>query len=101
MERPLTKNIKPGEEPLDITGYEQAGGYQALRKAMAMSAAQVRHAVAESTLRGRGGAGFPTGQKWNFVPMGDKARHPKFLGVTADEMEPGTFKARLLLEGEP
>ncbi|OHB64051.1 MAG: NADH-quinone oxidoreductase subunit F [Planctomycetes bacterium RBG_13_60_9] len=101
MERPLTKNIKPGEEPLDITGYEQAGGYQALRKAMAMSAAQVRHAVAESTLRGRGGAGFPTGQKWNFVPMGDKARHPKFLGVNADEMEPGPFKDRLLLEGDP
>ncbi len=57
--------------------------------------------VSDSTLRGRGGAGFYTGQKWSFVPMGDKARRPKYLAVNADEMEPGTFKDRLLLEGDP
>ena len=52
-------------------------------------------------LRGRGGAGFPTGLKWSFVPMGAEARRPKYLVVNADEMEPGTFKDRLLLEGDP
>ena len=57
--------------------------------------------VIDSNLRGRGGAGFPTGKKWSFVPMGDKARRPKYLAVNADEMEPGTFKDRLLLEGDP
>ena len=55
----------------------------------------------DSGLRGRGGAGFPTGQKWSFVPMGPDAPHPKYLVVNADEMEPGTFKDRLLMEGDP
>ena len=50
--------------------------------------------VKDSDLRGRGGAGFPTGMKWSFVPMGDDAPHPKYLVVNADEMEPGTFKDR-------
>ncbi len=57
--------------------------------------------VIDSNLRGRGGAGFPTGKKWSYVPMGEEARHPKFLIMNADEMEPGTFKDRLLLEGDP
>jgi NADH-quinone oxidoreductase subunit F len=57
--------------------------------------------VKASTLRGRGGAGFPTGIKWQAVPMGPKARRPKYVVCNADEMEPGTFKDRLLLEGNP
>jgi NADH-quinone oxidoreductase subunit F len=102
MERPLTKNIRPGEEPLDLRGYEQAGGYQALRKALQqMTPKKVQEEVSNSNLRGRGGAGFPTGKKWSFVPMGDNAPQPKYLVVNADEMEPGTFKDRLLLEGDP
>jgi NADH-quinone oxidoreductase subunit F len=102
MERPLTERIKPGEEPLDLQGYERAGGYQALRKALREMAPQdVTEVVKNSNLRGRGGAGFPTGQKWSFVPMGDDAPHPKYLLINADEMEPGTFKDRLLLEGAP
>jgi NADH-quinone oxidoreductase subunit F len=102
MERPLTKNIRPGEEPLDLKAYEKAGGYQALRKALRdMAPKEVTQVVKNSNLRGRGGAGFPTGQKWSFVPMGDDAPHPKYLVVNADEMEPGTFKDRLLLEGNP
>lgn len=102
MEQPLTKNIRPGEEPLDLKGYEKVGGYQALRKALgSMSPVEVTDLVKRSTLRGRGGAGFPTGVKWSFVPMGDDAPHPKYLVVNADEMEPGTFKDRLLLEGNP
>ncbi len=57
--------------------------------------------VKNSNLRGRGGAGFPTGSKWSFVPMGADAPRPKYLIANADEMEPGTFKDRLLMEGDP
>lgn len=102
MEQPLTQNIHPGSEPLDIQGYEKVGGYQALRKALThMSPQDVISEVKNSNLRGRGGAGFPTGQKWSFVPLGSDAPHPKYLVVNADEMEPGTFKDRMLLEGAP
>jgi len=102
MERPLTQNIRPGEPPLDIDGYEYAGGYQAVRKALGtLSPEDVIQLVTESNLRGRGGAGFPTGQKWRFVPRGKDSPPRKYLVVNADEMEPGTFKDRLLLEGDP
>src|ERR671925_1481768 len=102
MERPLTQNIRPGEEPPDLQAYERAGGYQAVRKALrSMAPQEVTELVKEANLRGRGGAGFPTGNKWSFVPMGDDAPHPKYLIANADEMEPGTFKDRLLLEGDP
>lgn len=101
MERPLTRNMRPGEEPLDLRAYAQVGGYQAVRKALRMAPQEVTELVKASNLRGRGGAGFPTGQKWSFVPMGDDAPRPKYLIANADEMEPGTFKDRLLLEGDP
>jgi NADH-quinone oxidoreductase subunit F len=101
-ERPLTKNIRPGEPTLDVKGYERAGGYQSVRKALgSMTPQDVQKVVTDSNLRGRGGAGFPTGQKWSFVPMGPNAPRPKYLVANADEMEPGTFKDRLLLEGDP
>lgn len=96
---PLTQNIRVGEEPLDLRGYEAAGGYEAVRKVLGgMSPSDVIDVVKESNLRGRGGAGFPTGQKWSFVPDSDG---PKYIVCNADEMEPGTFKDRLLLEGDP
>lgn len=102
MERPLTRNIRPGEEPLDLKGYEAAGGYRAARKALLSMAPQdVTALVKASGLRGRGGAGFPAGQKWGFIPMGPDAPRPKYLCCNADEMEPGTFKDRLLMEGDP
>jgi NADH-quinone oxidoreductase subunit F len=101
METPLTKNIRPEGEPVDLKAYERSGGYQAARKALRMSPAEITEAVKQSTLRGRGGAGFPTGMKWSFVPMGEAAPHPKYLICNGDEMEPGTFKDRLLLEGDP
>jgi NADH-quinone oxidoreductase subunit F len=102
MERPLTGILRPDGEALGIAEYEKAGGYQALRKALrSMTPADVQQVVKDSNLRGRGGAGFPTGPKWGFVPMGDDAPRPKYLIANADEMEPGTFKDRLLLEGNP
>ncbi len=101
MERPLTKNIVPGKGPLSLKEYEKTGGYQALRKALSMTPQQVQDIVKASNLRGRGGAGFPTGMKWSFVPMGPNARRPKYFVLNADEMEPGTFKDRLLLEATP
>ncbi len=102
MDKPLTQNIRPGEEPVDLAAYESAGGYQSIRKALKeMQPKDVIQVVKDSNLRGRGGAGFPTGMKWSFVPSGDKARHPTYLIMNADEMEPGTFKDRLLLEGDP
>ena len=102
MERPLTGNIRPDREPLDLRAYEQRGGYAAARDAVQhLTPQEVQARVTDSGLRGRGGAGFPTGQKWSFVPMGPGAPHPKYLVVNADEMEPGTFKDRLLMEGDP
>jgi NADH-quinone oxidoreductase subunit F len=102
MERPLTKDIKPDGTSLDMKEYEKTGGYAALRKALkTMQPAEVQNVVKDSKLKGRGGAGFSTGMKWSFVPMGPDAPKIKYLICNADEMEPGTFKDRLLLEGNP
>jgi NADH-quinone oxidoreductase subunit F len=102
MERPLTRNIRPDREPLSLKEYEQAGGYRAVRKLrQGIAPQEVMELVKQSNLLGRGGAGFPTGTKWSFVPMDPDAPHPKYLIANADEMEPGTFKDRLLLEGDP
>jgi NADH-quinone oxidoreductase subunit F len=100
-ETPLTRNIRKDGDTTDLKTYESAGGYSGLRKALRMTPKEVTDMVKASGLRGRGGAGFPTGVKWGFVPMGDNAPHPKYLIANADEMEPGTFKDRLLLEGDP
>ena len=102
MERPLTQFIHPGCPPFDLHEYEMTGGYSALQKVLStMTPREVQKLVQDSGLKGRGGAGFNTGMKWSFVPMGDNAPHPKYLIANADEMEPGTFKDRLLLEGNP
>ncbi|MCU7492140.1 MAG: NADH-quinone oxidoreductase subunit NuoF [Ignavibacteria bacterium] len=101
METPLTQHIRQDGAPLYLKEYEQTGGYEALRKAVTMQPKEIMDLVKDSGLRGRGGAGFPTGMKWSFVPMGDKAPHPKYLVANGDEMEPGTFKDRLLIEGKP
>lgn len=101
MERPLTEHIKSDGSVLTLKEYEAVGGYQGLRKALKMAPKEVMQIVKDSKLRGRGGAGFPTGLKWSFVPMGDDAPKLKYLVANCDEMEPGTFKDRLLLEGNP
>ncbi|HWC32506.1 MAG TPA: NADH-quinone oxidoreductase subunit NuoF [Actinomycetota bacterium] len=82
-----------------IDGFLDAGGYEGLRKALGMSPAEVIDEVKASGLRGRGGAGFPTGVKWSFIPQ-DTGR-PVYVVCNADEGEPGTFKDRELLERDP
>jgi len=100
MERPLTQHIREDQRPLSLREYEKVGGYQALRKTLKdLSPQGVQQVVKESNLRGRGGAGFGTGLKWSFVPL--DAPKPKYLVANADEMEPGTFKDRILLECTP
>ncbi|HEX5554348.1 MAG TPA: NADH-quinone oxidoreductase subunit NuoF [Chitinophagaceae bacterium] len=101
MDRPLTQDIKNDGTWLTLKEYEQVGGYQALRKALKLSPQEVIEMVKDSGLRGRGGAGFATGLKWSLVPTGDDVPKPKYLIANGDEMEPGTFKDRLLLEGNP
>ena len=101
-EQPLSQNITVGEPPLDLQGYERAGGYSTLRNALkSHSPQEIVELVSAAKLRGRGGAGFPTGTKWSFVPRGEGSPHPKYLVANADEMEPGTFKDRFLMEGDP
>ncbi len=88
----------PESHTLDY--YLSHGGYQAAQKALTtMSPAEVIAEVKSSGLRGRGGAGFPTGVKWGFIPANNPK--PKYLVVNADESEPGTFKDRLLIEKDP
>jgi NADH-quinone oxidoreductase subunit F len=99
-EKPLTGSMRADGDALNRDAYERAGGYRALRKVLSsMTPAAVIDEVKDSNLRGRGGAGFPAGLKWSFVP--EHAPHPRYLVANADEMEPGTFKDRLLLEANP
>ena len=79
--------------------YLATGGFEAFKKAMEMTPDQVIDEVKASSLRGRGGAGFPTGMKWSFVPRNTDA--PKYIVVNGDESEPGTCKDRLLIEHDP
>jgi len=106
MEKVLTKNITTDRRPLDLKAYEKAGGYRAMKTALKkMSPEEVTELVKDAGLRGRGGAGFPAGLKWSFMPRferddPDRPEHI-YLVANADEMEPGTFKDRLLMEGDP
>jgi NADH-quinone oxidoreductase subunit F len=98
MEKILLKNI---EHPnlSDINEYVNLGGYKNLNKALAMKPEDVINEIKISGLRGRGGAGFPTGMKWSFAAADSK--FPKYLICNADEGEPGTFKDRPILEKNP
>jgi NADH-quinone oxidoreductase subunit F len=89
---------KPGWGP-DIETYLADGGYEDLRKALTMQPADIVNAVKAANLRGRGGAGFPAGVKWSFVKYDDGKPH--YIVVNGDESEPGTFKDRYILHGDP
>ena len=82
-----------------LAGYKRNGGYKAVKKAFKSTPDEVIALVKESGLRGRGGAGFPTGNKWSFIPQGDNKAH--YLVVNADESEPGTCKDIPLLLADP
>jgi NADH-quinone oxidoreductase subunit F len=87
------------ERAWTLEAYENAGGYSALRKALKMAPDDVIALVKDSGLRGRGGAGFPTGMKWSFIPQDNPK--PKYLVVNADESEPGTCKDIPLMMATP
>ena len=94
------KVILPGIPDLhNIDVYEQHGGYGALRKALGMKPDEVTEEVKQSNLRGRGGACFPTGLKWTFMPK--QSKKPRYLCANGDEGEPGTFKDRQIFELNP
>jgi NADH-quinone oxidoreductase subunit F len=86
-------------DPTSITDYRTHGGFTALRRALDLGSEAVIREVIDSGLVGRGGAAFPTGRKWDAVAK--QARRPHYLICNADESEPGTFKDRVLLEGDP
>ncbi len=90
---------RPGQNTLAV--YKANGGYQQLKKVLELAPAAVTDEVKKSGLRGRGGAGFPTGLKWSFVPSLEKNNKPRYLAVNADESEPGTAKDRYILENDP
>jgi NADH-quinone oxidoreductase subunit F len=83
----------------DIERYLEFDGYKAIQKALAMGSEAIINEVKASNLRGRGGAGFPTGMKWSFVPK--ESAKPKYVLCNGDESEPGTCKDRLILEHDP
>ncbi|MBC23910.1 MAG: NADH-quinone oxidoreductase subunit NuoF [Phycisphaerae bacterium] len=102
----LTKRIPtpPWGDPadrhiVDFQEYRRTGGYEALEQALSMEPEKIVGAVKDSQIRGRGGAGFPCGLKWTFLPEPDGDR--RYLAVNCDEAEPGTFKDRLLCDFDP
>ncbi len=86
-------------DPTSLDDYRSTGGYEALRRAFAVGPTEVIREVTDSGLVGRGGAAFPTGRKWDAVAR--QPDHPHHLVCNADESEPGTFKDRVLIEGDP
>jgi NADH-quinone oxidoreductase subunit F len=100
-EKVLTANVgKENSQSLEV--YEASGGYRTLRRALKeLAPAEVTDLVKRSGLRGRGGAGFPTGLKWTFMPKEKDPARPHYLLNNADESEPGTFKDRVLIEHDP
>ena len=82
-----------------LSSYEATGGYKGLRKALTMEPADIVTMVKDSGLRGRGGAGFPAGMKWSFLPAPDGG--PRYLVINADESEPGTCKDIPLIMANP
>jgi NADH-quinone oxidoreductase subunit F len=99
-EKILFKNMETPGYTGDIKSYLKVGGYEGLKKALKeLTPDQVIEIVKRSGLRGRGGAGFPTGLKWSFIPKDPSL--PKYLCCNADESEPGTFKDRQLIERDP
>lgn len=98
---PLTWRLRDDAQPVWLEEYQQKNGYTAARKALGeMAQADIVQQVKDSGLKGRGGAGFPTGVKWGLMPA-DESMNIRYLLCNADEMEPNTWKDRLLMEQLP
>ena len=101
-DRPFSRAMRADGRPASLDDYLATGGYDGLRRALAeLKPPEVTTIVTESGLRGRGGAGYSTGRKWSTMPLGVDAPHPKYIVCNGDEMEPGSFKDRYLLERNP
>ena len=98
-ETPILSEHFGSAEARTLKGWKKRGGYSALEKALGMKPAEITEIVKASGLRGRGGAGFPTGVKWSFMKPGDGKPH--YLCCNADESEPGTFKDREIMRWTP
>ncbi len=98
-ETPILSKYFGEPQARTLAGWKERGGYRALHQALAMTPADIVNVMKESGLRGRGGAGFPTGSKWSFMKPGDGKAH--YLCVNADESEPGTFKDREIMRWTP
>ena len=98
MEQKLLTEHYDKPEYRTLKGYLKYGGYEVLKKALKMKPAEIVQMVKDSGLRGRGGAGFPTGVKWGFLPDNNE---PRYLLCNADEGEPGTFKDKMMMEKAP
>src|SRR6188472_3001937 len=97
--RIIFENIsKPGYDT-SLATYQANGGYQSLKKALAMTPSEIIDTMKASSLRGRGGAGFSCGAKWSFIKHDDGKPH--YIVVNGDESEPGTFKDRYILHYDP
>jgi NADH-quinone oxidoreductase subunit F len=97
-----------GRKVISYADYTATSGYDGLRKALTMKPEEVTDTVKTAQLRGRGGAGFPTGLKWTFLPPAEGSQadrlakdEPRYLAINCDESEPGTFKDRLLVDFDP
>ena len=98
-ETPVLSKYFGDRNAIGLDGWAQRGGYNALEQALGMEPAAIVNIIKESGLRGRGGAGFPTGLKWSFMKPGDGKPH--YLACNADESEPGTFKDREIMRWTP
>jgi len=99
QETPVLSQYFGNQDTISLDGWRKVGGYSALQKALGMTPAEIVDVVKASGLRGRGGAGFPTGVKWSFMKPGDGKPH--YLCCNADESEPGTFKDREIMRWTP
>ena len=99
--QPLSQHIKADGSVTSLKEYQSDYGYQGLAKALTMPPAELVDYVKQANLKGRGGAGFNTGLKWSFVPSKEQLPGPRYVICNADEMEPGTFKDRWLMEHDP
>ena len=97
--RMILKNVGRADYDSSLECYQRHGGYEALKKALKMKPEEIVAELKASNLRGRGGAGFPTGVKWSFIKREDGKPH--YLVVNGDESEPGTFKDRYILHEDP